>query len=72
MDTNGRVMLRVALLGLRRARDRLGFARLAILVRLCINQVNQEDDVNAAGEWIGFELFNMVECPISALGSLWL
>ena len=45
-------MLRVAWLGIKRARDRLGFARLAILVRLCINQVNPEDDMNAAGEVI--------------------
>ena len=45
-------MLRVAWLGLRRARDRLGLARLAILVRLCINLGNPKDDVNAAGEVI--------------------
>ena len=46
-------MLRVAWLGLRRARDRLGLARLAILVRLCISQVNPENDVNTAGEGSG-------------------
>ena len=58
MNTNGRVMLRVAWLGLRRARDRLGCARLAILERLCINQSRSEDDVNLAGEVIGLSCEN--------------
>ena len=72
MDTMGRAMLRVACLGTRRARERLGFARLAILVRLCINQVNPEDDVNAAGEVIGLSCLKMVGCLIIGLGGLWL
>ena len=58
MDTNGRVMLRVAWLGLRRARDRLDCARLAILVRLCINQSRSEDDVSSGGEVIGLSCEN--------------
>ena len=71
MDTMGRMMLRVAWWGIRRARDRLGFARLAILVRLCINQSKSEHDVNAAGEVDRVELL-MSGCLICDLGRLWL
>ena len=72
MDIMGRAMLRVAWLGTGRARDRLGFARLAILIKLCINQCNPEDDVDAAGDAIRVTCLKMVVSFVGDLGSSWL